>query len=257
MGTDTLVGGVRTATGEEPADLLRRARACRLRMDVEGYEAAVPLLREAIELDPTCAPAYAELARTYAEWGLRRESSCLGIRHEIMALEFQRLYDLAYDYADAALRRAPALAAAHHPMAAALRRGAKADPARRVAEAELAADLDADDPEALAERWRAQGYDPDDAVLRLILELEPGLLSLRLDVAEALSERGRYPDALAELVDAMKRAPGNVRVHYELAMLLDRGGLRARAHAVMDKARALHPDDPLVLLGDALLREAV
>ena len=86
MGTDTLVGGVRTATGEEPADLLRRARACRLRMDVEGYEAAVPLLREAIELDPTCAPAYAELARTYAEWGLRRESSCLGIRHETVEL---------------------------------------------------------------------------------------------------------------------------------------------------------------------------
>lgn len=257
MGTDTLVGGARTATGEDPADLLRRARACRLRYDVDGYEEAVPLLREAIELDPTFAPAYAELARTYAEWGQRRESSCIGIRHEVMALEFQSLYDLAYDYADAALRLAPDLAAAHHAMAAALRRGAKADPARRADEAELAADLDPDDPEALAERWRASGYDPDDAVLRLILELEPGLLSLRVDIAESLSERGRYSDALAELVDAMKRAPGNVRVMYELAMLLDRGGMRARAHAVLDKARALRPDDPLVKLGDALLKEAV
>jgi tetratricopeptide (TPR) repeat protein len=236
--------------------LVRRARVQRLRFEVEGYEEAVPLLREGLEHDPTCGTAYAELALTYAAWGLRRELACPGIRHEIDALEFQSLYDLAYDYADAALRLAPDAAAAHLAMAAALRRGAKADPVRREAEASLAAELDPDDAEALAERWRVRGYDPDDADLRRALELAPNLLAVRVDAAAALCDRGRYADALAELVEALRLAPGNVQVHYELAMLLDRGGLRARARDVMGKAREMRRDDPLVRLGDALLKEA-
>ncbi|PMU65361.1 hypothetical protein, partial [Pseudomonas sp. GP01-A5] len=83
----------------------------------------------------THAPAYAELAETYAAWGLRRERACLGFQWESRVLEFQSLYDLAYDYAHAALRLAPDLPAAHRAMAAALRHGAKADPERRLREA--------------------------------------------------------------------------------------------------------------------------
>ncbi len=208
--------------------LVRRARAQRQRFEVEGYEEAVPLLREGLEQDPTCASAYAELALTYAAWGLRRELACPGIRHEIAALEFQSLYDLAHDYADAAMRLAPDTAAAHLAVAAALRRGAKADPVRREAEATLAAELDPDDAECLAERWRVRGYDPDDADLRRVLRLAPHLLAVRVDAAAALSERGRYADALAELVEALRLAPGNIQVHYELRKRRDRGGLRAQ-----------------------------
>lgn len=246
--------------GEAPpaplAERLAGARAARLSYEEAGYERAVPLLREAIELDPTFAPAYAELALTYAAWGLRRESACLGLRHEVRQTEYQSLYDLARDYAAEALRLAPALAAAHLGMARALRRGNKADPERREREARLAHELAPEDVEAAGELWRVEGYDPDAPALRSCLEREPGQLALRADAAAALVERGRYADALAELVETLRLAPKNVQVHYELAMLLDRGGMRERARAVLAKARALAPRDPLVRLGDALLGEA-
>lgn len=235
---------------------LERARRARRRFEEAGYEEAVPLLRESIELDPTFAPAYAELSRTYSAWGLRRESACLGLRHEVRQDEYQSLYDLARDYATESLRLEPGLAAAHLAMACALRRGTHAAPQRREDEARLAAELDPGDVEARAELWRVGGYDPDDPAPRRCLEEEPGLLCLRADLAAALCERGRYAEALAELVEALRLAPGNVQVHYELAMLLDRGGMRARARGVLAKARELDPLDPLVRLGDALLLEA-
>lgn len=237
------------------AERLARARRARRRFDETGYEEAVPLLREAIELDPTRAAAYAELSLTYSSWGLRRESACLGLSHEVRQTEYQSLYDLARDYAVEALRLEPGLAAAHLAMACALRRGNKADPERREREARLACELAPGDAEAAAEAWRVEGFDPDDPAPRRCLEREPALLSLRSDLAAALCERGRYADALAELVEALRAAPGNVQVHYELAMLLDRGGMRARARGVLAKARALAPRDALVRLGDALLGE--
>ncbi|MDO8757335.1 MAG: hypothetical protein Q7J64_04940, partial [Elusimicrobiota bacterium] len=102
-------------------DLVGRGREQRMTFDVPGYEEAVPLLREAIERSPAEAAAYAELSLTYSYWGLRREYSCAGLRHELRVVEFQSLYDLAYDYAELSLRLAPDLGAAHLAMAAALR----------------------------------------------------------------------------------------------------------------------------------------
>lgn len=238
-------------------ELVRRGRAQRLTLDVPGYEEAVPLLREAIELAPAFAPAYVELSETYSCWGFRRESSCLGFWRELHLLEFQSLYDLAYGYAETALRLAPESAAAHRAMAAALRRGAKADPDRRAREAALAAELDPEDAENLAELWRARGYDPDDAVVRSILEMGPALLAVRLDLAAALCERGRYAEAIVELEDALRLHPANIQVYYDIAMLLDRKGLRAKALEILGKASGLRSSDPLIKQGFALLGEAV
>ncbi len=179
------------AAPDPVADLIIRGRGQRQTFDIPGFEEAVPLLREAIELDPTSAPAYAELSETYSSWGFLRESSCLGFWHELRVPEFQSLYDLAYGYAETALRLAPELAAAHRAMSSALRRGAKADPERRSREAQLAVDLDGEDPEGLLERWRVLGYDPDDAAVRQAIKASPALLAARLDLACALCERGR------------------------------------------------------------------
>lgn len=242
---------------EAVSALVRRARARRRTLDVPGFEEAVPLLREAIEAEPASAPAYAELALTYADWGWRRESACVGLRHELRAVEFQSLYNLAYDCAETAVRLAPESAAAHHAMAAALRSGAKADPGRRAREAELAVDLAPDDDEAVAELWRVRGYDPDDAAMRAVLEKRPELLALRLDLAESLCERGRCAEALSALETALRQYPTNVRVYYDIALLLDRRGLRAKALEILRKARALRPGDPLVKQGFWLLGEAV
>ena len=71
--------------GADPVrELIRRGRTQRMNFDISGYEESVPLLREAIELCPTSAEAYAELSLTYSYWGLRRESSCTGLRRELL-----------------------------------------------------------------------------------------------------------------------------------------------------------------------------
>lgn len=238
-------------------DLIERGREQRLTSDVPGYEEAVPLLREAIERRPTSAEAYAELSLTYSAWGLRRESSCRGLNHELRVIEFQSLYDLAYDYADMALRLSPDLGIAHLAMAAALRRGAKSDPERRAKEALLAVELEPDSSECKIERWRVQGYDPDDPVVQRATEANPPLLAAQLDLAEALAERGRYPEALSELEHALRRNPSNAQIYHDIAMLLNRKGLRDKALELLSHARKLRPTDPLVRQGFALLGEAV
>lgn len=243
--------------GASIEELISRGREQRMTFDVPGYEEAVPLLREAIELCPTSAEAYAELSLTYSAWGLRRESSCTGLRHELRVIEFQSLYDLAYDYAELALRLSPELAAAHLAMAAALRRGVKSDPERRAREALLAVELDGEDVECRIERWRVLGYDPDDPAVRAAVEATPPLLPALLDLAESLAERGRYPEALTELEHALRLHPSNVQVYCDIAMLLDRKGLRAKALELLGHARRLREGDPLVRQGYALLGEAV
>ncbi len=241
---------------EETLALVRRGRAQRLSDDVPGLEEAVPLLREAIELSPAYAPAYAELSQAYFSWGLRRENSCLGFRRDLCALEYQSLYDMAYEYAHMALRLAADLPSAHRAMAAALRRGSRADPVRRAQEAKIAADLDPDDPENAVEAWRVRGFDPDDPAVRRALERAPELVDARLDLAAALRERGRFDEALAELHEALRAGPRNLQVYYDVAMVLDRKGLRPKALELLRKAAALSPGDPLIEQGFALLGEA-
>jgi tetratricopeptide (TPR) repeat protein len=244
------------AEGAGPvAELVARGREKRLLLDVAGFEEAVPLLREAIEQAPADAPAYAELSTVYSYWGHRREDACLGFRHEIRMLEYQSLYDLAYDYAAMALRLAPELGASHRAMAAALRRGSKADPERRAREATLAVEFSPGDPEALCERWRVAGYDPRDPAVHEALAREPRLIAVRIDLAAALSERGEYDAALAELEKAHALAPLYLQVYYEIAMILDRKGMRAKALELLRKARALSPEDPLIKQGFSLLGE--
>jgi tetratricopeptide (TPR) repeat protein len=241
---------------DEALDLLRRGRDQRLGGDIPGFEEAVPLLREAIELSPACAPAYAELSTTYFQWGLRRENSCFGFRRDLHGLEYQSLYDLAFEYAQMALRLAPDLASAHRAMAAALRRGRRADPGRRTEEALLAAELDPDDPENVCERWRVRGFDPDDPEVRRALEREPRLFDARLDLAASLRERGRFDEALSELHEALRHNPRSVQAYYDVAMVLDRKGMREKALEVLHKAGVLRPGDPLIEQGRALLGEA-
>lgn len=239
-----------------PDDLVARGREQRLLNDVSGFEEAVPLLREAIENDPTNAAAYAELSETYSAWGLRRERSCLGLQWESRMLEFQSLYDLAFDYAQTALRLDPESGATHRAMAAALRHGTKADPERRLREAHLAENLSPDDPECACERWRAEGYDPDDETPRKALAAQPKLTAVRVDLADSLRDRGRYAEALTEMETALKLNPTNVLVYYEIAMLLRRKGLREKALEILGHAKRLRPEDPLVKRGFVLLGES-
>lgn len=229
---------------ESPAELVGRARTQRLLFDIPGYEEAVPLLKQAIELDPAFGEAYAELAQVYAYWGFRRE---------ITGEEHQSLYGMALEFAEQALRLAPRHASAHRAAAVALRRGARADPERRAREVDEALRLAPEDPETLCEKWRVDGYDPDSPLLRKVLELSPGLVSAHIDRGAALSELERYPEALAELEKAVALNPANAQAYYDIAMTLDRMGLGAKAERLLAKARLLRPDDALLAQGQAAL----
>lgn len=226
--------------------LVSRAREFLRQYDVPGYEEAVPLFKEALEKDAGCAEAYAGLAETYAYWGFRRE---------ICGQEHQSLFDMAYDCAEAALRLAPDKAVCHRAMAVALRRGAKADAGRRRSEVMKALELDPKDAESWCERWRVEGYDPDDPVIARIESLDPKLCALHIDRGAALCELGRLDEALAELHEALKINPRNLHAYYDVAMVLDRKGLREKAVAVLRKALVMSPNDPLIEGGLSLLGE--
>lgn len=227
-------------------ELVARAHQKRLRFDVPDYEEAVPLLKEAIELSPAYAPAYAELAETYAYWAFRRE---------IAGQEHQSLYLLAYDSAETALRLDPRLPAAHRAMAVSLRRGPKADAQRRAKEVNEALGLDPRDAESLYEKWRVDGYDPEDPDLRRVLELSPGFIAVHIDLGAVLCELERFPEALAELQKVIELNPANAQAYYDIAMTLDRMGLRQKAQGLLLKAIRLRPQDPLLEQGLALLEE--
>lgn len=233
-------------TQKTPQELVARARQKRLLFDVPDYEEAVPLLKEAIELSPAYAPAYSELAETYAYWAFRRE---------IAGQEHQSLYLLAHDCAETALKLDPRLPAAHRAMAVSLRRGPKADPQRRAKEVNEALALDPRDAESLCEKWRIDGYDPENPDLRRVLELSPGFIAVHIDLGAVLCELERFPEALSELQKAVELNPSNVQAYYDIAMTLDRMGLRQKALELLSKALRLRPEDPLLEQGRALLEE--
>jgi len=215
-----------------------------LGFDTEGYEQAVPLLREALELSPTDASAYAALSQTYAFWAFRRE---------IEGLESQSLYERAYECAETAVRLAPERPDAHRALAIALRRGPRADQARRRDAIRRAVELGPEDAETWCELWRVEGYEPDHEALSKALSLDPRLCELHIDLGAVYCELGRYDEAVEQLVEALKLNPRNELAYYDLAMTLDRKGERGKAAALLEKARVLKPADPLLEYGLALL----
>lgn len=228
------------SASQQAKALTERARQAMRLFDIEGYEQAVPLLREAVETAPSYAPAYAALAETYSYWGFRRE---------IAGLESQSLYDLAFENAETALNLAPDRPESHRAMAVALRRGSRADPERRRGEAETALDLAPNDAETLWEHWRAFGYEPGDPALRRALELEPGLCGAHIDLGAAYCEQGDVEAAVRELTKALQINPRNSLAYYDLAMALDRKGHRAVAADILRRVLKMHPNDPLLEWG--------
>jgi tetratricopeptide (TPR) repeat protein len=64
-----------------------------------------------------------------------------------------------------------------------------------------------------------------------------------------------YDKALLELVEALRINPRNALAHYDVAMVLDRKGRREDGLRVLRRALGMHPDDPLLESGVALLEE--
>ncbi|MBI4345790.1 MAG: tetratricopeptide repeat protein [Elusimicrobia bacterium] len=220
-----------------PPALLAAARRALALYDVEGWQEAVAVLREALELAPHDGACRAALAEAYAYWGFRREVSGLDCVDD---------YAMSLAEATEALKLAPERADCHRAMALALRRGEWANPERRREEVLAALDLDSGDPETWHEYWRVRGYDPEDPTLKRALQLGSGNCGLRIDLGVVLCERGRLREAEVQLRAALESNPRNALAHYDLAMVLWRGERTPEALALLRRARELHPEDPLL-----------
>jgi tetratricopeptide (TPR) repeat protein len=230
---------------EKALELVRAGRRQMRLFDLEGYEAAVVSLIQAVQTDPECSLAHASLAETYSYWGFRRE---------LNGQECVSYYGLSLDSAVQALQLAPESACSHRAMAMALRRGAAKDPQRRKDEISRALSIDSNDAESWYENWRAFGYDPGEPSIHRALELDPLLCAAHLDLGVALCEDGRMKESLDELTMALKLCPRNSLAHYNLAMVLDRQGRTDVAVKVLGRAQTLHPGDPLITSGIMLLK---
>ncbi|MCM2303826.1 MAG: tetratricopeptide repeat protein [Elusimicrobia bacterium] len=223
--------------------LFLRARGLMRRFDVEGYAGAAARYREILTLEPASARALAGLAETYAFWGFRLE---------ISGLECRSYHALARASAAAALRAEPGRAEGHRAMSLAIGRGSERDRERARREALVALALDPNDAEGWHQAWRAGGYDLDDPSLRRALELGR-TFALENDLGAALCRAGRPDEAVARFMAALRLNPRNALAHYNLAMTLDLMGMRRTAAEVVRKARAVQPDDELLLRGGELL----
>lgn len=207
--------------------------------DVEGYAEAAARFREILAVSPRSARALAGLAEAHAYWGHRRE---------IAGQECRVDYDRAYALAAEAVELAPGRADGHRALSLSLRGGVRRDRERAEREALLAVALDPDDAEAWHQAWRAAGYDLGDPALRRALELGPSC-ALENDLGAALCAAGRLDEAVSRFLGALRLNPRNTLVYHNLAMTLDRSGMRETAVEVLRRARALHPGDLLLLRG--------
>lgn len=237
-----------TASERKAATLLDLGRKRLELFDVEGYQDAVACFRAALEEDERCDPACVGLAEAYAYWGFRQE---------IEGEDPEARYALAYLFAEKALALAPHEGASHRAMAVALRRGARADAGRRRAESAAAVELDPLDADNWYEYWRAFGYGLADASIRKALSLNPSHFAAYHDVAVALCEGGRLPEAEKWMRMALEIHPRHSLALFNLAMIAERQGRAAEALEGLRAADALFPGYRLIRDELAALAERV
>lgn len=223
------------------SELFLKGRRSLQLFEPHGYEEAVAYFWEAIEADPAFPLSYASLAETYSYWGFRKE---------ISGEESQSYYDLAYQQACEALRRAPSRAESHRAAAMALRRGVRANEAVRAREARRAVELDPEGAENWYELWRAMGYRLEDGALRRALELNPALFAAIHDLGVKLCEAGDFPGACERFRAALELNPRHSLARYNLAMTLQRMG---RSNEALRELQSVDSSDVLIRVGRRIL----
>lgn len=114
--------------------------------------------------------------------------------------------------------------------------------------------------DAFVLRARSQAYfamgewDKSLADLRKLRELTPAATELDFQEIAVLSEADRLDEAAAAAAALVARDPADVEAIQLQASVLTRGGDFGGAEAVLDKAIALEPDHPILLLDRAALR---
>jgi tetratricopeptide (TPR) repeat protein len=233
---------------EEARQLYTAGRYYATRRSADGLWQAIDRLKRAVELDPSFALAYSELADCYAllnwyieppppdAWGLAKESALNAVKADPKLAEahaslgFVRLhFDRDWVSAERELRTAIQL-----------------KPSAQVAHRWFAFSLSAmgRHQEAFAEMERAREISPQSPVLATA-------------VANVLFLAGRYDDAITQCRRAMELDPGAVSVHTVLRWCYEKKGMHKEALAAYEQERVFAGDTATTHLKRASVLAAV
>src|SRR5579864_145035 len=89
-----------------------------------------------------------------------------------------------------------------------------------------------------------------------LIELQPDFIPFRTNLGVALASVGRYPEAIAQYQEALKRDPNNLVVNLNLALALYKQTEFEKAATALEKLRQEHADNhqALYLLADCYLK---
>ena len=198
-----------------------------------GLNAAIDKYKEAVDLDPRYALAYAKLGIAY--------SHLYGIRHDSGALE------LARGNCERALALAPDLADGHLALGGVLQRSGDEQGALD----EFAKTLKLDPSNSRALVWQGQTYarlnrwtDAEQSFNRVLQE-RPNYWLAYHELAAAFYEQGKYQQAIEKFRAATLAAPGNSWAFANLGAAYLEIGDFEQATDSLKKSLALNPSDDL------------
>ena len=232
------------------------------RLSADRLPDAFAALRRAIALDPTCARAYAGLARLHVAQALTANADPREMFPPARAAVAQALaldprlaeahvakgrievwFDWNWRSGDASFRQAVALdaASADAHLAYALSRRTLGHEKEAVAHVRRASELDPLSPAINAEQAAyLRETDPEAAHLRLasVLEMEPGYWEALLQRAAVAAQEGRPREGIADLEQAVEGSGGNSQAVAFLAKAYVDVGERERAKVLLRELEA-------------------
>jgi serine/threonine protein kinase/Tfp pilus assembly protein PilF len=195
-----------------------------------GLEPAIEKYKQAVDLDPRFAAAYAKLGTAYCRLA--------AVLHDPAAL------NLARRNCEASLALNPNLVDSHAAMAAVLQqtgddRGAFREFSRALA-------LDPSDPRTLV--WQAQLYtklnrwEDAERTLRRVLAVRPNYWVAYNELGVALNSQGKYSDAIDQFRSACVAAPGSSMAFSNLGTVYMQLGHYPEAVEYLKKSLSLKPN---------------
>ena len=233
------------------------------KLNPEGLQKAIEYFQQALEKDPTYAPAYAGLADSYNLLAFfnvfpPREVMPKAKAAAVKALELDDnlaeahvslgwagfTYDLDWPAAGKHFERAivlnPAYPLAHSYYSLYL--GALGRPEEGLTEAKRALDLDPVSPAinhyVIVQLYLARRFDEAIEQCRKTLELDPSFTPVHGTLAEVYSAKGMYREALAEYEEYSALSGGSPRSTAFVGYAHARLGQRSQAFRVLEQLRA-------------------
>lgn len=208
----------------------------------KGLDAAIDKYKEAVELDPHYALAFARLGIAYGRlYAIRRDPGAL---------------ELARGNCERALALDPNLVDGHLSMALLLEQTGNEQGA--LDEIAKSLKLDPSNPSALV--WQGQIYSrlnrwaDAEQSFRRVMQERPNYWLAYHELANALNGQGKYQDAIEEFRAATLAAPGNAQAFANLGGAYLQIGNFVEATEALEKSMALAPNDLAAVNASLALR---